>query len=170
MASLVFLHVILSALAAPVSNNESSTSNDTDFGVGFRNNTDVPRNVYISSWMPTAKVRGTSDVLWSCVVTLTLCVYTAIHLNIPPAGEGHFAFWLRKTKWVMLAIFAPEIVIYTAFQQRLEARNTIRELNKLKNERSFSQTDTEKTVQTLLSALNYRVDVLNSFAGIAGCP
>ena len=60
--------------------------------------------------------------------------------------------------------------MYTAFQQRLEARNTIRELNKLKNERSFSQTDTEKTVQTLLSALNYRVDVLNSFAGIAGCP
>lgn len=27
--------------------------------------------------------RGTLDILWSCVLTITACIYTALHLNVP---------------------------------------------------------------------------------------
>lgn len=35
-----------------------------------------------------ASYRGTSDFLWSCLLTLLACIYTPIHLNIQPRGTG----------------------------------------------------------------------------------
>ena len=80
-------------------------------------------------WVSSSKTRGTSDILWSCLITLTACVYTALHLNIPPANEGKIGFYLRKLKWIAIALFAPEIVLYSALTQFLEARKLVEELN-----------------------------------------
>ena len=82
-------------------------------------------------WVINATTRGTSDILWSCIVTLTACVYTALHLNVPPAHEGKWKFYWRKSKWVAVALFAPEIVLYCALTQLLEARKLVKDLNKL---------------------------------------
>jgi hypothetical protein len=79
-------------------------------------------------WVANPSGRGTWDLLYSCTFTIFLCVYTAIHLNIPPE-ESKFRFWLRKTKWVFVAIFAPEIVLYTAFEQWTLSRNFLKKLN-----------------------------------------
>jgi hypothetical protein len=88
------------------------------------------------AWVPDPGGRGTWDLLYSCLFTLLLCVYTAIHLNVPPLNETKFFFWLRKTKWVSIAAFAPEIVVVTALNQWLWARYLMKELNKIavKNE------------------------------------
>ena len=83
------------------------------------------------AWVSNSGVRGTSDILWSCIVTLTACVYTAIHLNVPPPHEGRWQFLWRKSKWVALALFAPEIVLYCALTQLLQAWIFIREMNEL---------------------------------------
>ena len=82
-------------------------------------------------WVSSSKTRGTSDILWSCLITLTACVYTALHLNVPPANEGKLRFYLRKSKWVAIALFAPEIVLYCALTQFLEAWKLVKELNKV---------------------------------------
>ena len=82
-------------------------------------------------WVSNSGVRGTSDILWSCIVTLTACVYTAIHLNVPPPQEGRWQFLWRKAKWVALALFAPEIVLYCALAQLLKAREFKKEMNEL---------------------------------------
>jgi hypothetical protein len=84
------------------------------------------------AWATTSNVRGTSDIIWSCLVTLTVTVYTAIHLNVPAPGESQSRRWLRKAKWVVIAIFGPEVVLYTAFQQWQMARLLVRELNYLR--------------------------------------
>ena len=68
------------------------------------------------SWMPSPSGGGTWDLLYSCTFTIFLSVYSAIYLTVPPE-ESRFRFWLRKTKWVFVAILAPEIVVYTAFEQ-----------------------------------------------------
>ena len=83
------------------------------------------------AWVSSPGVRGTSDILWSCIVTLTACIYTAIHLNVPPPHEkfGHL-FW-RKSKWVALALFAPEIVLYSALTQLLQAWEFKKVINEL---------------------------------------
>lgn len=83
------------------------------------------------AWVSNSGVRSTSDILWSCIVTLTACIYTAIHLNVPPSHEGNWQFLWRKTKWVALALFAPEVVLYCALIQRLQARKFIKEMNEL---------------------------------------
>ena len=82
-------------------------------------------------WVSSSKTRGTSDILWSCLITLAACVYNALHLNVPPAKEGKSRFYRRKLKWVAVALFAPEIVLFCAFTQFLEAWELVKELNKL---------------------------------------
>ncbi|KAH6663073.1 hypothetical protein B0J14DRAFT_495239, partial [Halenospora varia] len=59
---------------------------------------------------------GTWSLLYSCLFTLLLFVYTSIHLNVPPYQQSTFQFWIEKSKWVGIAIFASEIVVYTAFR------------------------------------------------------
>lgn len=82
-------------------------------------------------WVSSSNARGTSDILWSCIVTLTACVYTALHLNVPSADEGKLAFYWRKLKWVAIALFAPEIILYCALTQFLEALELVKQLNTL---------------------------------------
>ena len=88
------------------------------------------------AWVPGPSGRGTGSVLYSCVFTLGLCVWTALHLNIPPHGEGSWARWLRKVKWLLIALFAPEVVLYTAWYQFYHARLLVRRLNKLDQPRA----------------------------------
>ena len=76
-------------------------------------------------WVPDPDSRGTWSLLYSCVFTLVLCVWTAIHLNVPSYHEGHISQWKRKLKWVMLAIIAPEVGVYAACEQYIEAKEMI---------------------------------------------
>ncbi|KAK4184543.1 hypothetical protein QBC35DRAFT_455175 [Podospora australis] len=82
------------------------------------------------SWVLEPDGRGTFGILRSCIITLALCVYTAIHLNIPGAEDAKTTVYLRKAKWVVIAMFAPELVVYVAWCQRQEARWFYKEITK----------------------------------------
>jgi len=62
-----------------------------------------------ATWKPEPLERGTYSILSSCLVTLGLCVWTAIHLNVPEQN-GRLAQILRKLGWMLLAFIAPELV------------------------------------------------------------
>ncbi|KAK0631496.1 hypothetical protein B0T14DRAFT_417357, partial [Immersiella caudata] len=84
--------------------------------------------------------RGTFRLLIGCIATLSLCVYSALHLNVlPPAGrerqpgpktkDNRLSFqpslstvFSSKAKWVLIGMFAPEFVVYTAWSQWRSAR------------------------------------------------
>ena len=107
-------------------------------------------NTLISpAWVSNSGVRGTSDILWSCILTLTACVYTAIHLNVPPPQEGRWQFLWRKSKWVALALFAPEIVLYCALTQLLQALKLRNELNELRATQQASHNPAERQESAL---------------------
>jgi hypothetical protein len=72
-------------------------------------------------WVDDPSGRGTWNLLYSCGFTLVLCVWTSIHLNVPPPHESAWLAWRRKMKWVVVALIAPEAVVFTAFQQWLTA-------------------------------------------------
>ena len=98
------------------------------------------------SWVPDPDNRGTWSLLYSCVFTLVLCVWTAIHLNVPSYHESQLSQWLRKSKWVLLAIIAPEFCVYTACEQYLEVKNLIRQLPETKvNDGSENMTAQSET-------------------------
>ena len=105
------------ALAAPT---QAPTQNFT----ALRTNIAPP-------WVPDPDNRGTWSLLYSCAFTLVLCVWTAIHLNVPSYQESLISQWLRKLKWVLLAIIAPELGVYTAFEQYEQAKELIGELAKI---------------------------------------
>lgn len=84
---------------------------------------------YAQPWVPDPGTRGTWSLLYSCLFTLGLCVWSAIHLNIPPRGELPVKQFLRKTKWVFIAIFAPELVLFSAWQQLYTANEFCKEAN-----------------------------------------
>ena len=109
-------------------------------------------NTQISpSWVSNAGLRDTSDILWSCILTLAACVYTAIHLNVPPPHEGRWQFLWRKSKWVALALFAPEIVLYCAFTQLRKARGLVKKLNELRAPHQASPDRLERHESALAS-------------------
>ena len=82
-------------------------------------------------WVSEPNFRGTWRLLYSCVFTLTLCVYSSIHLNVPRKGERLWPYYRRKAKWVLIAILTPEIALFTAYTQFFTARKLYKELNSL---------------------------------------
>lgn len=81
-----------------------------------------------TDWVSSPNGRGTWDILYGCVCTLIACVYTAIHLNIPPNDEKEWRTLRRKLKWIFIALFAAEIVVYTAFEQWYLGRKFLKKL------------------------------------------
>lgn len=74
------------------------------------------------TWFSAPNFRGTWDLIVSCVLTLTICVWSALHLNVPTEGSTLKQRNLRRTRWILLGIFAPELVVSTAFAQFLTAK------------------------------------------------
>ncbi|KAF2142451.1 uncharacterized protein K452DRAFT_270118 [Aplosporella prunicola CBS 121167] len=77
-----------------------------------------------TSWQPEPTTRGTFSILSTCLVTLSLCVWTAVHLNIPAYGQVDRQKW-RKLRWLTFTLFAPELVILTAYHQRKSAKKAL---------------------------------------------
>ncbi|KAF2476135.1 uncharacterized protein BDR25DRAFT_212634 [Lindgomyces ingoldianus] len=85
-------------------------------------------SVETTAWTSAPNFRGTWDLLVSCVLTLTICVWSALHLNVPTEDSTLAQRNLRRTRWILLGIFAPELVVSTAFAQYLTARWLRREI------------------------------------------
>ncbi|KAK4207073.1 hypothetical protein QBC37DRAFT_102572 [Rhypophila decipiens] len=74
------------------------------------------------SWHPEPTQRGTSNILWTCLITLGLCIWSPLHLNIPAHGRASTQ-WLNKVPWLVVGIFAPEFVAWAAYTEYREARS-----------------------------------------------
>ena len=62
-----------------------------------------------ANWKSEPLERGTYSILSTCIITLGLCVWTAIHLNVPEHG-GYWPQIRRKIGWMILGFLAPELV------------------------------------------------------------
>lgn len=75
-----------------------------------------------ATWHPEPRGRGTFNILSSCLTTMILCVWTAVHLNIADHNGGTRQKFLRKPGWLLLALLAPEIVAWNPWEQRQAAQ------------------------------------------------
>lgn len=96
-------------------------------------------------WVDPPTGRGTWSILGSCLSTIFLCVWKSLHLNVPAMDESDWTKYLRKVKWVLIALLAPEIVVFAGFQQWLTARHFLKRLHRIfdikfpKDEKDLSQ-------------------------------
>ena len=101
-------------------------------------------NDLVHGWHSTDCGRGTSDILWSCLATILLCVWTVIHLPVPCCSRfekgqlvpGEPSRSLRN--WVIrsgivpavISVIAPEFLTYTAISEYLGARKSKKQMKK----------------------------------------
>ena len=59
--------------------------------------------------------RGTISLVSQCLVTIFLCVYTALHFDIPVRPLNKRATFVRKFIFVTIIVVAPELLPFNAF-------------------------------------------------------
>lgn len=108
-------------LGAPLISREAPVGNGT---VGF-----IPQDAN----------RHTTSLLLSCILTLILCVYTAVHLNIVPKDEPSWRTFAREVWWCLIGLYGPELVVFTAWRQWSSAKALGAEIERTFKERKASE-------------------------------
>ncbi|KAK3316956.1 hypothetical protein B0H66DRAFT_308132 [Apodospora peruviana] len=91
---------------------------------------DPPDLIY--GWVSTPNVRGTRDIIISSFATIWLCTWTCLCLNIPPKDRrGHLHVILYKLRWQIFTILFPEVLVATAAEQWLSARQSVAAFHRL---------------------------------------
>ena len=91
-----------------------------------------------SKWVPDpSNSRGTWTILSSCIITLTLCVYTSLHLNVPAHRSTVKSTIFMKAKYVIFGLLAPELIVFNAWRQRSVASGLVA---RLRQDRGGKQT------------------------------
>jgi hypothetical protein len=104
-----FLLVIIVTVLAP--SNPSSNPEDYDGAKGFNETV---------NWKPPPNTRGTFSIMSSCVLTWALCMWSAIHLNIPSGSWAKWQ-WAEKFLWLIWGMFCPDVIGYQALEQNILA-------------------------------------------------
>ena len=81
------------------------------------------------SWVKEPDGRGTWSLVYGCIFTIFLCVWTAVHVNTPPDFVRPQWRWARKLGLVTLAVVWPDLILYIAFRERQEAGELEKYLN-----------------------------------------
>ncbi|CAG8973280.1 hypothetical protein HYALB_00000042 [Hymenoscyphus albidus] len=76
-------------------------------------------------WVQSPDGRGTLDIIWTCLLVIFTAVYTAIHLNVPAPTDTFFKIAIRKFRWILGAILAPDVVTGVAGSQWHSARTSV---------------------------------------------
>jgi len=121
------------ALAGLIAADDSADNIQTAINANQNNKTAL-NTILAPLWVSPPSFRGTTSILWSCLITIFACIYTALHLNIP-VESGWLYQLLTKARWVVTGLLLPEFVILFAFRQFLGARFVVGELNKIKEQR-----------------------------------
>ena len=72
--------------------------------------------------------RGTIDIIWGCLATLFVCVWVMLHLNVPAKDDSDWTLFLRRTRWLTVAVLAPELVMLFASGQWASAKRSVGEM------------------------------------------
>jgi hypothetical protein len=66
--------------------------------------------------------RSTISLLYSCLFTIFLCTWSAMHLSVPSESDSQLHIFLRKSKWMLVGVVAPEFIAAAAIQEMYAAR------------------------------------------------
>ena len=75
----------------------------------------------VHGWVPEPHGRGTWSILWSCLVTIFICTWSSLHLEVPKR-HGFWYLLFRKLGWMTVAVLAPEFMLGIAAESFFETR------------------------------------------------
>ncbi|KAI1374029.1 hypothetical protein F4677DRAFT_428000 [Hypoxylon crocopeplum] len=82
-------------------------------------------NGRVYGWVDQPTLRGTWDIIWTCLVTIFICTYTLLCLNVSALTDSLFVNIRRRVVWMALAVIGPEIVLTYAVGQWSRARHSV---------------------------------------------
>ena len=68
-------------------------------------------------WIHQPDGRGTLDIIQSCLLTMFLCSWSVLCLNVPARSDKRWSLLILKMKWMVFTIFFPEVVVAFAAEQ-----------------------------------------------------
>lgn len=87
------------------------------------------KEIEIRGWVSSPDQRGTADILWACTSTIFVCVWVMLHLNVPAETDRELVIFLRKLKWFVMSMLAPELLMLFASGQWAAARRSVRDMH-----------------------------------------
>ena len=82
-------------------------------------------------WTSEPDGRGTMQILWACILTMFLCSWSILCLNVPGTCESKRLVLRRKIAMTMTSILCPEVPFGIALSQWLHARQAVRDIRSL---------------------------------------
>ena len=126
MAERAFVYTIILHLATCATSSDSTATTQGNFSTQDVN----PKQ----GWTPQPDGRGTLDILWNCILTMFLCSWSILCLNIPAPKETKQLILWRKFAMTGLGFLCPELVFEIALGQWLSARQSVRDFNSASSE------------------------------------
>lgn len=84
----------------------------------------------LHGWVHSPSQRGTIDIIWGCVVTVLLCSWSVLCLNVHDKPGSH-DYLSIKASWCAFTMFFPEIALAFAQKQWFSAHQSISDFSKL---------------------------------------
>ena len=92
-------------------------------------NVQARNETLIHGWRSEPQGRGTWSILWSCLATIFISTWSALHLNVPKRhGRSYLLF--RKIRWMLLAVVAPEAILAHSASHFFKARDLLKRISK----------------------------------------
>lgn len=82
---------------------------------------------WVEGWVQQPASRGTWDIIVTCIITVSLCSWSALFLNLHPKRGGRDGLLRNKLRWMLFTLFWPEVTVGTAFDQWESARQSVKD-------------------------------------------
>lgn len=87
---------------------------------------DNSTSLRLSSASDATTTRATFDILSTCLSTLLICVWSTVHIDIPPRKQGALQSLFQRLRWMVIGVFVPEWLLYIAVSQFIVAVNWLK--------------------------------------------
>ncbi len=101
-----------------------------------------PNAVYVG-YVSDPKDRGTASLVISCVMTVFLCAWFSLHLNLTQQSNSVYNALLETMKWIIAIVYAPEVVVFIAWTQWNSAR-ILKDIVKAQQEKLQEGSESER--------------------------
>lgn len=81
-------------------------------------------------WAPEPQGRGTIGLIWSCLATIFLCTWNVVHPKLPALNDSTADIFLRRVRYLLGALIAPEALCVVAMDELLDALVVRAKVNK----------------------------------------
>ena len=89
----------------------------------------MAQNETTQGWTPQVNGRGTLDIICACVLTIFLCCWTSVCVNVPSLKGKRFDHFREKLFVACIGILGPEFLILLAMGQWESARRSVKKFN-----------------------------------------